>query len=301
MPSTSIAQESVRIGLATQAWWPTVVAEVASRQGLFEKEGLSAELTVYQSGGETFTALAAGAADVISIQPSIVATGRNKGVASKIVGLGSTANYGWNLIVPTDSDIQSVADLDGKNVGITASGSLSDFLALWTVKEHDVTFTSIPLGGAGLVPNLISGNVDAAVVFSPLSFQIIESGDGRSILDYGGAIPEHLNSGWAASDTFIENNGPVLQKTLNALYGGVAWLQANEDEAIDLLVELNQIDREVAARDYAEQFTKLSAEGVPTVEGAQAALDLAVIGGMTDLAPAADIVEERFPPVPTQP
>lgn len=300
-PGAASAQETVRIGLATQAWWPTVVAETAVRKGLFEKEGLAAELTVYQSGGETFTALAAGAADVISIQPSIVATGRNKGVAAKMVALGSSANYGWNLIVPKDSPIKDVSELAGKNVGITASGSLSDFLALWTVKEKGVQFNSVPLGGAGLVPNLISGNVDAAVVFAPLSFQIIQSGDGRSILDFGSAIPQHLNSGWAASDAFVAEKGPVLQKTLNALYGSVAWLQANESEAIDILVELNQVDRAVAEQDYKEQFAKLSADGVLDVAGAKAALDLAVIGGMTDVAPAADIVEDRFRPVPTKP
>lgn len=299
--SSATAQETVRIGLATQVWWPTVVAETAVRQGMFEKEGLTAELTVYQSGGETFTALAAGAADVISIQPSIVATGRTRGVEAKMVAIGASANYGWNLIVPTDSEVQDVSQLEGKNVGITASGSLSDFLALWTIEEEGVAFNSVPLGGAGLVPNLISGNVDAAVIFAPLSFQVMQSGDGRSILDYGAAIPEHLNSGWAASDKFIENNGPVLQKTLNALYGSVAWLQANEEEAIDILVELNQVDRAVAEQDYREQFAKLSADGVLDVAGAQAAVDLAVIGGMTDLAPAADIVEDRFRPVPTRP
>src|SRR5690625_1603933 len=79
----TLAQETVRIGLATQTWWPTVVAETAVQQGLFEEQGLTAELTIYQSGGEAFTSLAAGASDIISIQPSIVATGRNRGVEAK--------------------------------------------------------------------------------------------------------------------------------------------------------------------------------------------------------------------------
>lgn len=300
LSGAAIAQEQVRIGLATQAWWPTVVAETAQRQGLFEKEGLTAELTVYQSGGETFTSLAAGAADLISIQPSIVATGRTKGVNAKMVAQGSDANYGWHLIVAADSEVKDVSELEGKNVGITASGSLSDFLAQWTKHDRKVTFNAVPLGGGGLVPNLISGNVDAAVIFSPLSFQVIQQKQGRSILDYGAAIPAHLNSGWAASDDFAKAKPEVLQKALNALYGGVAYLQANEEAAIDLLVELNQIDPEVAAQEYEEQFKRLSSDGVMTVEGAQAAIDLAVIGGMTGLAPAADIVSTEFKPVPTE-
>ncbi|WP_343314913.1 ABC transporter substrate-binding protein [Brucella sp. BE17] len=300
MSSVATAQETVRIGLATQAWWPTVVAETAQRQNLFEKEGIAAELTVYQSGGEAFTALAANAADIISIQPSIVATGRTRGVNAKMIAQGSDANYGWHLIVSAESDIKDVQGLDGANVGITSAGSLSDFLARWTLHDKKINFNPIPLGGGGLVPNLISSNVSAAVIFSPLSFQVIQSGQGRSLIDFGAEIPKHLNAGWAASDAVIEGKPELVQKALNAIYGGVAYLQANKEEAINLLMELNQIERDVAVQEYEEQFKRLSADGAMTVEGAQAAIDLAVIGGMSDLAPAADIIETRFKPVPTK-
>lgn len=299
-PTWAQAQETVRIGLATQAWWPTVVAETASRLGLFEKEGLAAELTVYQSGGETFTALAADAADIISIQPDIVATGRMRGVEAKMVAKGADANYGWHLMVPEDSEITDVAQLDGTNVGITASGSLSDFLAMWTAQDKGVSFNTVPLGGGGLAPNLISGNVEAAVVFSPLSFQLMHDGDGRSILDFGEEIPPHLNSGWAAPDTLIDSNPDLIQRTLNALYGAVAYLQANEEEAIALLAELNQIDEEVAALEYQEQFLRLSADGIIDVSGAEAASELAEIGGRSEMAPAGEVVDTSFEPVPTE-
>ncbi len=65
-------------------------------------------------------------------------------------------------------------------------------------------------------------------------------------------------------------------------------------------MELNQIDRVTAEREYREQFSRLSADGVMTVEGAQLANDLAVIGGMTDLAPAEDIVDTGIQPIPTE-
>lgn len=301
LANQAYAQESVRIGLATQAWWPTVVAETAVRQGMFEKEGLAAELTVYQSGAEAFTALAADAADIISIQPSIVSTGRARGINAKMIAEGSAANYGWHMIVPVESDIKDVKELEGENVGITSAGSLSDFLAQWTTKNSNVSFNAIPLGGSGLVPNLISENVKAAVIFSPLSFQVMQDGQGRSLIDYGAAIPAHLNSGWAASDASIDANGEVLQKALNAIYGGVKYLQSNEKEAVALLMELNQISEEVAQQEYNEQFKKLSADGVMTLEGAQSATDLAKIGGMTDLAPADELFDARFTPVtPTE-
>ena len=57
------AQDTVRIGLATKTWFPSVIARAADEQGFFKDEGIDAELTVYQSGAEAFTAMVAGAAD----------------------------------------------------------------------------------------------------------------------------------------------------------------------------------------------------------------------------------------------
>jgi hypothetical protein len=48
------AQDAVRIGLPTKTYYPTIIAETALHQKLFEKEGIKAELTIYRSGGETF-------------------------------------------------------------------------------------------------------------------------------------------------------------------------------------------------------------------------------------------------------
>ena len=53
------AADTVRIGLPTKTYWPTTIAETAVRQKLFEKEGITAELTIYRGGAETFEAMAA--------------------------------------------------------------------------------------------------------------------------------------------------------------------------------------------------------------------------------------------------
>src|SRR5260221_11837996 len=77
--------ETIRVGLPTKTYWPTTVAETAVRQKLFEKEGISAELTIYRSGAETFEGMAAGAPDIILDPPSLGSAGGKKGVMSKNV------------------------------------------------------------------------------------------------------------------------------------------------------------------------------------------------------------------------
>src|SRR3984885_13426245 len=79
-PSAAHAADTIRVGLPTKTYWPTTIAETAVRQKLFEKEGITAELTIYRGGAETFEAMAAGAADVILDATSLAAAGRKKGV-----------------------------------------------------------------------------------------------------------------------------------------------------------------------------------------------------------------------------
>jgi ABC-type nitrate/sulfonate/bicarbonate transport system substrate-binding protein len=298
------AADTVRIGLPTKTYWPTTIAETAVRQKLFEKEGIAAELTIYRGGAETFEAMAAGAADVILDATSLVSAGRKKGVNSKVLANAAMGYYGWQLMTLSKSTL-GVSDLKGKKVAITSAGSGSDLLALWTQQDKKIEFTRVPVGGGGLVPNLLAGNVDAAVVYSPLSFQISKSGEARSILDFSKEVPPNLAAGWIALDKYAQDKPQMVQKTLNALYGALAFMRANKDASVRLITELYEIPAEIAALEYENTIMKLetdgSMDGPKIPEQLQLALDMAKAGGMKDLGPAAEIISTQFKPVPTKP
>jgi NitT/TauT family transport system substrate-binding protein len=296
--------ETIRVGLPTKTYWPTTIAETAVRQKLFEKEGLTAELTIYRSGAETFEGMAAGAADIILDPPSLVSAGRKKGVMSKIVANAAMGNYGWQLMVPTKSTVD-VKDLNGKKVAITAAGSGSDLLALWTIQDRKIDFTRVPVGGGGLVPNLLAGNVEAAVVYSPLSYQILKSGEARTLIDYSSAVPKNLTGGWIVLDKFAEAKPQVVQKALNALYGAIAFMRANRDVTVKLIADLYEIPPDIATLEYENTILKLETDGDmsgPKIKDAvQLSMDLAKLGGLKDIAPTEDLYSAAFKPVPTKP
>jgi len=302
--TTSVQAETIRVGLPTKTFWPTTVAETAVRQKLFEKEGLTAELTIFRSGAETFEGMAAGAADIILDPPSLVSAGRKKGVMSKIVAGATMGNFGWQLMVPAKSTLD-VKDLNGKKVGITAAGSGSDLLALWTIQDRKIDFTRVPVGGGGLVPNLMAGNIDAAVVYSPLSFQILKSGEARTIIDYATAVPPNLTAGWIVLDKFAEAKPQTVQKALNALYGAVAFMRANREVTVKLIADLYEMPPEIAALEYENTILKLETDGnmaAPNVKDAvQLSMDLAKLGGLKDIAPTEELYSTQFKPVPTKP
>jgi ABC-type nitrate/sulfonate/bicarbonate transport system substrate-binding protein len=303
-PAAAYSAETIRVGLPTKTYWPTMIAESAVRQKLFEKEGIVAELTIYRGGAETFEAMAAGAADMILDPPSLVSAGRKKGVMSKIVANAAMGSFGWQLMVPVKSTLE-VKDLNGKKVAITSAGSGSDLLALWTAQEKKVAFTRVPVGGGGLVPNLLAGNVEAAVVYSPLSFQIAKAGDARTILDYATAVPPNLSAGWIVLDKYADAKPEMVQKALNALYGALQFMRSNRDVTVKLIADLYEMPAEIAAAEYDNTILKLETDGnmaASNVPGAvQLSLDLAKLGGLKDIVPVEDVISTKFKPVPTKP
>ena len=220
---------------------------------------------------------------------------------AKNVAGAALGYYGWHLVVKADSAVKDAKDLAGKKIGITSAGSGTDILALWTQADRNITFTRVPLGGGGLVPNLLTGNIDASVLYSPLTYKMFLDKTARSLIDFGAAVPPNMTGAWMATDKFIKEKPQLLQKTLNALYGGLAFLQdpKNRAEAIKLIAEIDEIPAPIAEAELDGNILKLSKDGAMEKDWMVLALDMARLIGMTDLAPVEDIYTNQFRPVPT--
>ena len=295
------AKPVVRIGVPTKTYFPTIIAETAIRQKLFDKEGVECQLTIYRSGAEGFEAIAAGAADLIYNSSSSVAAGLMKGVKTKCVANGALGYYGWHMMVKPDSPIKKLSELAGRKVGITSAGSGSDILARWTLADQKIEFTRVPLGGGGLAPNLLTGNVDATVLYSPLTYQVMQAKQARSIADFGELVPPHSTGSWIAHEKIITERPQVVQKALNALYGGVAFLRApqNRAVAVKLIAEIDEIAEPIAAAELDGNIVKLSTTGEFRKEWMDRSLEMARLIGMKDLAPVEQSYVSSFKPVPT--
>jgi ABC-type nitrate/sulfonate/bicarbonate transport system substrate-binding protein len=298
-PAAAPAQETIRIGCPTKTYFPTILATVAKEKGLFEKEGLRPEITIYRGGGETFEAIAANSADLGPVAVPLVATSRKRGVLTKIVGGNGDEWSGWILGVRTASPIKSAKELDGKKVGITSAGSGTDTLALWGQSEHKVTFQRVPVGGGGLVPNLLNDNLAAAVIYSPLSYQVVSEGKVRVLMDFATAMPPNIG-GWAATEKNLNERRPFIQKGLNALYGALEYLRNNPEYAIKTIAANNELPMEIAKMEYEKTFLRLSRDGKITLASVEKAMELAAASGVKDMAPAAEIFM-NMPITPTKP
>ena len=241
-------QVVVRIGVPTKTYLPTIIAETAIRQKLFEKEGIKAELTIYRSGAEGFEAIAAGAADLVLNSSSSVAAGLKKGVNARCVANGANGYYGWYLVVKPDSPIKKVSELAGKKVGITSAGSGTDILARWAEQPQDRFHArAARRRRPGAEPADRQHRRHRALLAAHLP------GDrqklARPLIDFGAEVPAHSTGSWIASDKIIKERPQGVQKALNAIYGGVAFLRAdaNRAAAVKLIAEIDEIPEAIAA------------------------------------------------------
>jgi NitT/TauT family transport system substrate-binding protein len=292
------AETVIRIG-GVANYGPVIPVMVAQELDLFAKAGVSVEFTNYAGGAASMEGLAAGEADLINFFPPGLALAKRGGVDARIVGAGTLTPRGWHLVVAPDSDITDLAGLAGKRVGITANGSTTDFFALWAADAGGADIVRVPLGGAGLVPNLISGNVDAIVAYPPLSYRLLQAGEGKSLVHFGDAMETNLPDVWAASQDVIDRDPEALRKALTGLYSAIVHMQANRDWTVDFIVKQTGLDRAVAEAEYDNTILGLSPDGRFEHDWVAASLKLGTLAGMSDMPAPEEMYADGFAPVTT--
>lgn len=291
------AAEKIRVAVASIAanFAPIYVAQ---ELGYYKESDLEVEATVYRGGGPAQEALAAGAADIVTLSPMTVAVAVQKGIKEKLVAIADPAGAaGFHFCVTKASGIKSMSDLNGKKVGTTGSGSSTDFLALAAAKKAGVKIQTIPLGGNGLLPALKNGQVDAAVLFPPLSYRALADENLISIFNLGKDMDPVLINGIVATDEMIAKRPDVLKRFLKALLKAVVHMQKNEAYSKAFLAKyMQEKDENIINRSHQDIVMGTPPDGVVKAEWVAASIQLLSLVGMKT-PPVSEVFTERFIPV----
>ena len=97
---------------------------------------------------------------------------------------------GDTIVVPKDSDIQSVADLKGKKVAV-AEGSSANYNLLAQLAKADLSYEDVevkPLQPADALAAFTNKHVDAWAIWDPYTSQAELEADARILVDGGGLV-----------------------------------------------------------------------------------------------------------------
>jgi NitT/TauT family transport system substrate-binding protein len=292
------AADKVRVAIAA-VYVPFAPIYVAEELGYYKENNLEVEPTVYRGGGPAQEAMAAGAADILTNSPMGAALAIGKGVKQKIVAAGGTVTPGgWHLIVRKDSGIKSMADLNGKKVGVSGKGSTSDFFALWAAKNANVSIQTIPLGGNGLLPAIKNKQVDAIILWPAFSFRALQDDTLSDLVNLGKVMGPVVPDSIVASEEMIEKRPDVLRRYLQALMKAVDYMQKNEEWTKKYIAKYaGESDPVVLDRAYRDVIMQIRLDGMIERDWIKNSLELMKLVTPEE-APSIDAVfTDKFLPV----
>ena len=144
---------------------------IAVRQGYFKQEGLEVEWRRFALGKEGRDAMIAGAIDLNATAPTPFLIGLDKGVPYVAIGVNSLFCGSNQLVVLKQSDINTVAQLKGKRIGLP-KGTITEFIFLSKIapahglKPTDIQIANIP-DAKDRVPSMVAKAVDMAALGDP--------------------------------------------------------------------------------------------------------------------------------------
>jgi NitT/TauT family transport system substrate-binding protein len=293
----SAAPDSVKVGVASI--YPTYSLFFAAKElGYYQAANLDVDIQTFRGGPAALEALAAGAVDLCSILPSAAALAQEKGVKERIVALYAPPRpVGWYIMVPKDSPIKTMADLNGKTVGVTQIGSLTDFWVQQTAKGAHIKVTSVPLGG-GVETGLRAKQVDAAILWPLGSYKGLVTGELRSISDLEAALPPTISEGVASTQDMIDRRSDVLKRWLAATSKALDYMKTHEtwtEAFLKKYFDDSNADDKAIAMVYKNFIMKINTDGSMRPEWEKTSLES--LAGTPNPPKAEQVFTSQFVPV----
>jgi len=227
-------------GAGCLCYLPTVLAQ---QLGEFDKAGVTVEMINFKGGSQALTAVLGGSADVVSgyFDHCVNLAAKNQAMQSIVV---YDRFPGFALVVAPKGGINSVKDLAGKNVGVSAPGSSTHFFLNYILRKAGVDPSAVGIIGVGLdstaVAAMEQGKVDAAIMLDPAitllqgkfkDLKILsDTRTQKDTLDvFGGEYPGgalYTRADW------ITKNEAAAQALANAMVATLGWIHSHTPEEI---------------------------------------------------------------------
>ena len=272
--------------------------EIGEAKGIFAKNGIKIQIFDLP-GSKDQQALAAGDVDIVlGAGPELALIAKGSPVKAVAAMAGAPLNMG--LIVRAHSTLKP-KEFKGRTIGVTATHSLTDWLAMEFSKqqgwgEHGIR--RVALGSPdGMIAALRAKNVDGIVASTETGYRLQERGQAKVLLSFGSRIHDFLTHIIFANDAFMKKSPGALRGFLKAWFETVDFIKQHKGEAIKISRKTTKLSQAMADRIYDEQMPMYYVDGhfpKKNLQGMkQALLDM---GAFVKAPPDGKLIDERFLP-----
>ncbi len=256
-------QETIRVGLMSDV--AAIPFLVAQEKGLFQKENVNVELTVFKSAQERDSAIAASQLDAVS--SDLISLNLLKESGSDFKALLCTDGV-YKLM--GNSQLKGVSDLAGKQVGLSMN-TLMEYILDEMLVHNNVDVASVKKVSVPVMPArlqmLMSGEIDGAMMPEPFctiakNGGMVELSDAEKDLGLAPGV-------FLMSSSFAEKNKNGIKSFINGYNSAVDYLnKSDKKEFSQLLSEKISLTEENAGFLQTKQFTAFQLPEEAQVKGA---------------------------------
>ena len=217
-------------------------ATLAKQLGYYDKAGVDVYPIDAPAGVEEADALVAGQIDAAMGYYNHTIDLQSKGKAVEcVVQIGLTPGHA--VVVPTNSSIHTAADFKGKTLGITGTGSSTDFELQYLASKSGVQaseFTRLPVGaGQTFIAALTHGQIDGGITSQPTISTLVNSGQAKVIIDLQNLAETTRAFGgpWPSTCVYMRNDyvkthREGVQKLVTAIVWTLEWINTHTSAQI---------------------------------------------------------------------
>jgi NitT/TauT family transport system substrate-binding protein len=258
------AQDVVRVGKAGREAFSFVPVDVGVQMGIFKKKNLDVEISSFSGDARLQQGMAADALDIsLASGPGMAFI--VKGSPIKAVAAFAGPPLLFALVVPKDSSLKTAADLDGRTIGVSGVGSVTQWLVNQIAVKQGWGLGAIKVVGIGenaaRIAAVKSKGVDGAVTDMASALNYENSGEGRILARFGDAVgPFHAHVMFA-TDKFIAAKPKAVTAFIDGWFESVDFMRANKAKTIEIAAEVMGTDKALAGQIYDELMPMFSKDG----------------------------------------
>jgi NitT/TauT family transport system substrate-binding protein len=248
----AFGQEKVRVSVPQRGLWDTGVAELGQRAGIFKRYGLQLEILFTSGGAESQQAVIGGSMDIatgVGVSGAIGAY--SKGAPLRLIGSEMIGSPDLFWYVPAASPVKSIADINGKTVGYTVTGSSSHAGLLELVRQNNLDVKPIATGNMpATFTQAMTGQIDIGFASAPFGIDALEDGRIRLIargLDVTALQGRTTRVNVTNLDMLAKHKG-TLERFMQAYRDTVDWMYSDDPAVLRHYTEYSGFPEKVVRR-----------------------------------------------------
>lgn len=234
---------------------PAAFLQYAVNQGFLDEQGLDVHVEPNPGGAANIPGVEAGDFEIAGSNVVSMLLARGQGLQVRMISAGTFATDDPDVdfsqvLVTADSPIEGPADLDGHSVAVNTLANIAEVTirgSLENVGAGHENIDFVEMGFPDMIPALQEGRVDAVHVIEPFLSIGLDEGLRPIIAPYAETQPGMAIGSYFSSDEFIEQNPDVIDRFIAGVSAAGDYVAANPDEFRDALVDLANLEPDVAA------------------------------------------------------